>query len=190
MYAVGNTGGNRRRLAIDDRRQRQTTDRCRRSGGRWRQTAYEGDRSGRSVWAMIRRPTIAYNRHQSIRACSICGALSRRLAVAWRRLFALVSWGKCVKSAIIAHFFTGIFAPVFAWICRRSGRIEVNRPGPALNGIEPEYTRLHTRLLWYHRQLLAHTSAFQNTSCCSVCLPPPFHRLPSTPTAFTADPRT
>jgi hypothetical protein len=55
--------------------------------------------------AMIRRPTIAYNRHQSIHACSICGVCRRRLPVAWRRLFAVAFSSKCVKSAIITHFF-------------------------------------------------------------------------------------
>ena len=38
--------------------------------------------------------------------------------------------------------------------------MEVNRLGPAVNGIEPEYTRLHTRPVCNYRQLLAHTSAF------------------------------
>ena len=62
MYAVGNTGGNRRRLAIDDRRQRQTPaadrplplpptsktalDAWLGDGSRWRRV---GDGSGRVV---------------------------------------------------------------------------------------------------------------------------------------------
>ena len=67
-----------------------------------------------------------------------------------------------INGRLLAYF-RACFRLDCAWFCRGSGRIEVNRPGPALNGIEPEYTRLHTRLLWYYRQLLAHTSAFQNT---------------------------
>ena len=89
-----------------------------------------------------------------------------------------------MKSAIIAHFlrvFSRLFSPYFF---RRSALKQVKRPGPALNGIEPEYTRPHVDLLWYHRQLLAHTSAFQNTVCRIVCLPRTPRLLPSDPTAF------
>ena len=31
--------------------------------------------------------------------------------------------------------------------------MEVNRLGPAVNGIEPEYTRPYVCPVWYHRQL-------------------------------------
>ena len=51
-----------------------------------------------------------------------------------------------MKSAIIAHFlrvFSRLFSPYFF---RRSALKQVKRPGPAVNGNEPEYTRPHIGL--------------------------------------------